>query len=179
MAHQEQFNFILKIKNQYPEYFRRKQVLEIGSLNINGSVRMLFERCHYTGIDVGEGPGVDIVCPGQLYNAPDKTYDVVLSAECFEHNPSWLETFQNMIRMCKSSGLVLFTCATYGRPEHGTTRSTPNCSPLTVDLQWDYYKNLGIIDFIEVIDFNKHFSIYQFESRNISPQDLYFAGFKR
>ena len=139
---------------------------------------MLFERCHYTGIDVGEGPGVDIVCPGQLYNAPDKTYDVVLSAECFEHNPYWLETFQNMIRMCKDGGLVFFTCATYGREEHGTTRSSPEASPLTVGLNWDYYKNLGQMDFMNIINFNKHFQYYQFESRNVVPQDLYFAGLK-
>ena len=38
-------------------------VLEIGSLDINGSVRPMFKpfQLTYTGIDMQEGPGVDIV----------------------------------------------------------------------------------------------------------------------
>ena len=119
MAHPEQREFILKVKEKYPEFFKGKKVLDIGSLDINGSARDFFDDCDYTGIDVGEGKGVDIVCPGEEWDAPDQTYDVVLSAECFEHNPNWLETFRNMMRMCKPGGLVFFTCATHGREEHG------------------------------------------------------------
>ena len=77
MAHPEQRDFILKVKEKYPEFFKGKKVLDIGSLDINGSARDFFEDCDYTGIDVGEGKGVDIVCPGEEWNAPDQTYDVV------------------------------------------------------------------------------------------------------
>ena len=88
-----------------------RKVLEVGSLDINGTVRIFFDNCDYTGLDLGEGKGVDLIEEGQNYDAPDETYDTVLSTECFEHNPYWKETFLNMIRLCKKNGLVFFTCA--------------------------------------------------------------------
>ena len=39
MAHPEQREFILKVKEKYPEFFKGKKVLDIGSLDINGSAR--------------------------------------------------------------------------------------------------------------------------------------------
>lgn len=176
MAHIEQRVFIQKIKFLYSDFFQSKSVLEIGSLNINGTIRDFFTDCEYIGIDVGEGKDVDIVCPGQDYDAPDKSFDVVCSTECFEHNPYWLETFNNMIRMCKDGGMVFFTCATTGRPEHGTTRTTPQNSPFTS--QWNYYKNLEASDFTSVINFDNIFDDYIFET-NPYTCDLYFYGIKK
>lgn len=177
MAHKEQMHFIQKIKDQHPSFFIDKKVLEVGSLNINGTLRDFFNSCDYTGIDVGEGSGVDIVCSGENYDAPDESYDVVCSAECFEHNPSWLETFKNMIRLCKEDGFIFFTCATTGRAEHGTARTTPGCSPLTVEMGWDYYQNLTEKNFTDEINFDNYFSYYEFEVNNQS-HDLYFFGIK-
>ncbi len=59
--HQEVLDFLLKTKNKYPEYFKKKRVLELGSLNINGSPRGFFEDCEYIGVDRQAGNGVDIV----------------------------------------------------------------------------------------------------------------------
>lgn len=178
MAHPQQRDFINGLKIQYPDFFVNKKVLEVGSLNINGTVRDFFDDCDFTGLDLGEGPGVDIVCPGQDYDAPARTYDVVCSAECFEHNPYWVETFKNMMRLCKRKGLIFFTCATEGRPEHGTTRTSPESSPLTISVGWDYYRNLTEADFRNEIDFDKSFGSYEF-SVNMSNFDLYFWGFKK
>lgn len=178
MAHPQQRNFIVGLKNQYGDFFKDKKVLEVGSLNINGTIRDFFENSDYTGIDVGEGPGVDIVCQGQDYDQPDESYDVVCSGECFEHNPYWLETFENMIRLCKKGGLVFFTCATEGRPEHGTARTSPDSSPLTVKLGWSYYRNLNESDFKEKLNFDDYFSSYEF-SIGHENFDLYFWGIKK
>jgi SAM-dependent methyltransferase len=178
MAHIQQKVFISELKNKYNHFFKNKKVLDVGSLDINGSMREFFEHCNYTGIDVGEGKGVDIVCQGQDYDAPDESFDVVCSAECFEHNPYWFETFENMIRMCKKGGLLFFTCATEGRPEHGTSRTTPDCSPLTVELGWTYYQNLTEQDLTERLNLDDHFSSYEF-SINSETCDLYFWGIKK
>jgi len=175
MSHSQQRDFVGKLKNHLPKYFNQKSVLEVGSLNVNGTLRDFFTECRYIGIDVSPGNEVDVVCEGQNYNAPDNTYDVVSSAECFEHNPYWFETFQNMIRLCKDGGLVFFTCATDGRPEHGTSKTTPLDSPLTVQLGWDYYKNLNENDFISKLNFDSYFSEYHFEV-NDESHDLYFWG---
>lgn len=178
MAHQEQRDFVDKLRKRFSKYFEYKKVLDVGSLNINGTIRDFFHECNYIGLDVDVGNGVDIVCEGQKYNAPDDSYDVVCSAECFEHNPFWLETFKNMIRLCKNNGLLFFSCATEGRPEHGTTRTSPQDSPLTVGLGWDYYRNLIEEDFRKEMNFDLYFSEYGFEVNNQS-HDLYFWGIVR
>jgi hypothetical protein len=59
--HDEAFAFVHKVAVMLPGYFLRKKVLEVGSLDINGSVRPLFTDCDYMGIDLGDGPGVDQV----------------------------------------------------------------------------------------------------------------------
>lgn len=61
MAHIQQFRFINFLRESMPNYFNSKKALEIGSLNINGSVRTFFTNCEYTGIDVAHGKDVDIV----------------------------------------------------------------------------------------------------------------------
>ena len=61
MSHSTQQDFILYTKNKFPNYFTNSKVLEVGSLDINGSMRSFFSECDYLGIDVGEGQGVDLV----------------------------------------------------------------------------------------------------------------------
>jgi SAM-dependent methyltransferase len=178
MAHPQQFFYIQKLKSNYPTYFTDKKVLEVGSLNINGTIRVFFNGCDYLGIDLGPGRGVDLVCEGQNLDHPDETYDTVCSCECFEHNPYWVETFNNMYRMTKPGGLVFMSCATTGRREHGTSRVSPQDSPLTIGKGWDYYKNLTAEDFIMNFDLGKMFSTYEFEIGGPVP-DLYFYGIKK
>lgn len=177
MAHAQQQNFMLYVKANFPEYFLNKSVLEIGSLDINGSVRTLFKNCNYLGVDLETGPGVDYVGQGQELTFPSNYYDTVISTECFEHNPFWIETFTNMIRMCKHSGLIIMTCATTGRPEHGTTRTSPSDSPFTSKI-WNYYKNLTEQDFTQHFDIANIFKQYKFTVEH-SSCDLYFYGITR
>jgi len=177
MAHPQQQNFVNSIKQKHPHFFSNKKVLEIGSYNINGTVRIFFENCEYTGIDLLQGNGVDIISFGHEYNAPNNSYDTLISCECFEHDMFYEKTFLNMIRMCKQEGLVVFTCATVGRPEHGTRRTTPGDS-LTSKIPelTDYYKNLVKEDFTKIIDFDDTFKSYEFITNDT---DLYFYGIKK
>lgn len=177
MSHPEQLVFVDQIKQRYPDFFKNTSVLEIGSLNINGSVRQFFEDCFYIGLDVAPGKDVDIVTLGHEFAAADESFDVVLSTECFEHDPHWQKTFLNMFRLCKKGGLVVFTCATTGREEHGTTNNLPDSSPLTIQLGWNYYRNLTEQDFY-LFNLHKRFSHYEF-SVNHEHHDLYFYGTKR
>lgn len=64
LAHDTQMWFFQNIKAFFPRFFDNVSVLEIGSLNINGTVREFFTNCNFTGIDIGPGPCVDIVIPG-------------------------------------------------------------------------------------------------------------------
>lgn len=170
MSHQQQLDFIKSVKDQLPEYFKGTKVLEVGSLNINGSVRQFFEPDQYIGCDLGEGAGVDIVCRGHELPYPNESFDVVISCECFEHDRHWEKTFQKMIDLVRKGGLVIFSCATIGRPEHGTTRTSPADAPFTND----YYRNLREEDFDQ---FKSSFNSYRF-SQCLRPRDLYFWGLK-
>jgi SAM-dependent methyltransferase len=170
MSHQAQLDFVAGLKQRFPEYFRKGRVLEIGSLDINGSVRQFFEDCDYTGVDLGEGKGVDLVARGEELDYFDGNFTVCLSCECFEHNPEWAATLRNMIRM--SCGLVFFSCATTGRPEHGTRRTSPQDAPFC----GDYYRNLTEDDVRQEVDLSA-FKVYEFIS-NDKAHDLYFWGIK-
>jgi len=166
VSHQSQIDFVDGVKAKFPEYFSYNKVLEIGSLDINGSVRQFFANCDYIGVDLGEGKGVNLIAKGEELDFPANSFDVVISCECFEHNPNWVATFNNMARMC--SGLMIMTCATTGRPEHGTTRTSPADAPFC----GDYYKNLTEQDIKDNCDFSK-FIEYGFSTCD-SPADLYF-----
>jgi len=175
MSHPSQQNFVKSCQEKYPQYFHNNRVLEVGSLNINGTVRDFFTSCEYIGIDVAPGANVDLVCQGQDYRS-DCVFDTTISCECLEHNPYWLETFQNMINLVRSQGMVIMTCATTGRQEHGTPRTTPNDSPLTTSLGWTYYRNLTEQDFTQFIDFDQVFDVYEFRVQGL---DLFFWGIKK
>jgi SAM-dependent methyltransferase len=177
MAHQEQAEWCKLVKHAHPEFFIGTKVLDIGSLDINGNNRYLFEQCDYTGIDIGDGPNVDLVIKGHLHRTDiNNCYDVVISTECFEHDEYWELTLKNVINnLLKDGGLFLFSCAAIGRPEHGTKKTSPKDSPFTTD----YYRNLSEDDIRSVLDCDKIFSNYKFKTRTEFPQDLYFYGIKK
>jgi SAM-dependent methyltransferase len=175
MSHHQQLSFIKKTKDHFPEYFRGCSVLEVGSLNINGTVRIFFnDNKSYLGIDLIEGKDVDLVCPGNELDHADGAYDTTISTECFEHDSHWKETFANMYRMTRSGGILMFTCASEGRHEHGTTRTSPADSPATND----YYRNLVQADFEGEFNIEDMFSKHLFEY-NPETCDLYFWGIKK
>lgn len=177
MAHPEQRDFMLSIKSKFPDKFVDCRVLDIGSLDINGNNRYLFHRYKYVGVDIGPGRNVDVVCRGHEYK-DSEPFDIVISSECFEHDEFWNLTIQNAIDLLKPGGLFLFSCATTGRPEHGTRRSHPQDSPFTSLLDNDYYMNLTEKDVVDKIDMSQ-FSEYSFQARETWPQDLYFYGIKK
>jgi SAM-dependent methyltransferase len=176
MSHPSQLEFVGITKSLFADMFVGRKVLEIGSLDINGSVRGLFEKCDYTGLDIAPGPGVDEVCEGQKYAGESASFDVVVSCEVMEHNPYWEDTFKNMIRLLKPGGLMVMSCATGGRMEHGTTRSDPSSSPLTIGKGWEYYRNLSAKDIVGKVDFST-LSSWAFVT-NFDAWDLYFLGVK-
>lgn len=178
MAHPSQIEFFKKAKELMPQLFSGCRVLDVGSLDINGNNRYLFSDYTYTGVDIGEGKNVDVVCKAHKYKT-SKRFDVVISSECFEHDMFYRETLLNCIKLLKSGGLFIFSCASTGRPEHGTLRTRKDSSPHTTKIEeWsNYYKNLTEEDIRDVLDVNNIFCKYYFEY-NPYPGDLYFYGIK-
>jgi SAM-dependent methyltransferase len=177
MSHSQQRRFLATVAEFFPEFFVGSRVLEIGSLDVNGSARSFFTNCDYTGLDVAPGIGVDVVCGGHEYDAADGTFDIVLSMETMEHNPYWVDTVRNMLRLCRTGGTVLVSCASLGRPEHGTTRSDPGSSPLTVGLGWDHYRNLSEAELRRTVVSARHQVLVRYWT-NWQTHDLYMAAVK-
>jgi len=65
------------------------RVLDVGSYDVNGCMRSLFDGTdiEYVGLDIEAGPNVDIVM-NDAYNwdnVPNESFDFVISANAFEH----------------------------------------------------------------------------------------------
>lgn len=178
MAHPEQQNFILSVKQLFPSNFSDVRVLDVGSLDINGNNRIFFDStCHYLGLDIGFGKNVDVVCRCHEFK-DTHGFDTIISTECFEHDEFWTESIKNIINLLKSDGLFVFSCAADGRQEHGTQRTSPQDSPFTCAIN-DYYHNLSKEEFEEKIEPKKYFSKFSIEQIKTWPQDLYFWGIKK
>lgn len=180
MAHQQQQNFCNSVKEKFPKFFDGKFVVDIGSLDINGNNQYLFTNSGYIGVDLFSGRNVDICSKGHELGLPDESVDVVISTECFEHDSHYEKTIKNIYRMLKPGGLFVFSCATTGRREHGTRRTTPEDAPFIQSLgEWaDYYKNLNESDIRAIFDIDSAFASYEFSSQH-ETHDLYFWGVKK
>lgn len=97
------------------------KVLEIGSLDINGSVREYFtDAKEYTGIDMEAGFGVD-----KVLNAHDilkvwkpNTFDIILCLETLEHDNAFWETIEIIKKALKKTGFLIVSTPTFGFPLH-------------------------------------------------------------
>ena len=177
MAHFQQLQFVAMASRHMTASWAGLSVVEIGSADVNGSIRPFFAGSEYSGVDLAPGPGVEIVASGDEVALPDGSVDLAISCECFEHNPKWRETFVNMHRMTKPGGVVAVTCASRGRLEHGTTRTRPAESPGTIARGWDYYRNLNREDFERRLPLATLFERHAFFRNGVS-KDLYFLGRK-
>lgn len=181
--HAEIRTFLQEVKSKFPDFFQNKNILEVGSLDINGSPREYFDNCNYTGVDIGSGKGVDIIKPIHeffpvivendtvLYDNP-ALYDAVVSTEMLEHDIHWEKSLKKMVELLKPGGLFILTCAGPKRPEHGTKATDTFSSPYTTD----YYRNISVEDFIQHVP-RKEFSTYII-SYGRGGEDLLFYGVK-
>jgi len=179
--HKQAIDFMNFAKSIFFDYFINKRVLDVGSADINGNNRVFFENCDYNGNDVIGGRNVTIVSKTKDLPFEDSSFDTIVSTECFEHDPEYKESLLKIYKMLRPNGLLCFTCASTGRPEHGTRRTSPLDSFGTIgnfeDMQ-DYYKNLTENDIDEVLDLNKSFSNWDLYY-NSESSDLYFVGIKK
>jgi SAM-dependent methyltransferase len=103
-----------------PEIVTGKHVLEVGALNVNGSLRAHVEALKpatYHGIDIQPGPGVDlVVSPNNEMG--DRAFDLIICTEMLEHAPDWRAAVANMKQALKPGGWLLLTTRSVGFPFH-------------------------------------------------------------
>lgn len=105
-----------------PVVLAGKSVLEVGSYDVNGSVRPYVQpHCAtYLGIDMRNGPGVDKVCNvSSLVSSFGKGFvDILITAEMLEHVEDWRAAVFNMKAALKPGGILILTTRSYGFPLH-------------------------------------------------------------
>jgi len=87
-----------------------KVVIELGSQNVNGSVRPIFNNdptITYTGVDYVPGNGVDVILTDP-YKLPfeDSSADFIITSSCFEHIEMFWVMYLELIRILKPGGLL-------------------------------------------------------------------------
>jgi SAM-dependent methyltransferase len=127
-------------------------ILDIGSYDVNASYRPLFNKpaWSYRGVDIAEGPNVDVVLKS-VYEFPfaaDST-DVVVSGQTFEHVEFFWLTWQEMVRVLKPGGHLILIAPSRGQ-EH---RYPVDC--------WRFYPDgfraLGKLGHLEVLEVHTSF----------------------
>jgi SAM-dependent methyltransferase len=181
--HREATHFIEWVKAILPFAFYYRSVLDVGGGDINGNNKYLFTwddgNEKYECNDIGDAPNATVVCATKDLPFTPQSFDTIISTECFEHDAEYAESMRKIVDMLKPGGMFVFTCATTGRPEHGTRRTTPGQSWGTISGNAhfsDYYKNLTIDDVKAAIDLDVTFESWRSYKMNC---DLYFLGIKK
>jgi SAM-dependent methyltransferase len=103
--------------------FADKDVLEVGSFIVNGSVRPLvnvFGPRSYLGVDRVVGAGVDRVVDAEELTAQldSNCADVLISTEMLEHCDDWRRCIREMVAALRPGGLLLITTRSEGFVYH-------------------------------------------------------------
>ena len=106
-----------------PEDVHGRAVIEVGSLDVNGSVRPLVEALRpasYLGVDMQPGPNVDQVCDATELVARfgAEAFDLLISTEVLEHVRDWRRVISQFKRMVKPGGRLLVTTRSRGFAYH-------------------------------------------------------------
>ena len=111
--------FVENYASKYPS--EKIKVLDVGSYDVNGSYKEYFnsDKFEYVGLDMAEGPNVDIALenPYHWKEIDTDSYDIVISGQAFEHIEFFWLTMAEMARVLKQDGLMCII-APNGFEEH-------------------------------------------------------------
>lgn len=165
--HAEAFAFVATTAR---EYRACAPIYEIGSRNINGSVRGLFlDGAPYIGIDLVSGPSVDLVADAATYTPPYPPCTVVC-CEVLEHTHEAAAIVAQAAAVLQMGGLLIITAAGEGRAPHSATDGGPI-------RHGEYYRNLNAGELQRWAEAAGIETLKMVQSEQ--PADVYYVGRKR
>lgn len=92
--------------------------IEIGSYNVNGSVRDIVDIA--VGVDLRNGPCVDLVCPVEdlLSHFSPCSFDACISTDTLEHVSDWKGFVKTTWELVKENGWLVITMASLKKGKH-------------------------------------------------------------
>ncbi len=118
--HTSSLNHMADLVGRYLDPALPLEVLDIGSYDVNGCYKPLFDKpgWKYQGCDQAEGPNVDFVLtdPYRL-PLPPGSLDLVISGQAFEHVEFFWISFLEMTRVLRPGGMIFLIAPSRG-PEH-------------------------------------------------------------
>jgi SAM-dependent methyltransferase len=112
-------NSALRIGGKFfANYFTqgKKEILEIGAYDVNGTLRLKQPiGSNWTGVDIENGPGVDLVVkPAEKLPFDDNSFDLVVATSVFEHDPAFWKTLREMARVVREDGVLFISAPSNG-----------------------------------------------------------------
>lgn len=109
-----------KLITKYLDVDKKLSILDVGSYDVNGTYKKFFNYLtwEYIGIDIEEGPNVDVVAKAPYNWGIDQQFDVVISGQCIEHVPDVKLWFQELDKVVKVGGLVFLIAPNNNQAEH-------------------------------------------------------------
>jgi SAM-dependent methyltransferase len=136
-----------------------RQVLEVGSYNINGNSKQFFVElgAAYTGIDIRRGPDVDVLCDitddiGSVMSAlGSRDFDLAICMNVLEHLYDPHAALINLTRLVRRGGLILIVT-----PVVWDLHDWPHDY---VRLNPDFFREFAQRNALEIVDGTFEFSI--------------------
>jgi SAM-dependent methyltransferase len=105
----------------FDKYFSigMNRVLEVGSLDVNGSLRKWKPAdVEWIGVDIEPGKGVDVIVqPHERLPFPDDHFDLVVATSVFEHDTAFWKTMAEIARVA-NDGAYIYISAPSNGPIH-------------------------------------------------------------
>ena len=135
--HKSSYEKMKWFKDKYLKNKEYLKILDIGSLDTKGdnfNYKAIFSHdgWEYIGLDFKKGHNVDLLVE-DIYNlleVPDRSCDVVISGQLFEHLQFFWITMSEIDRILKPGGLCCIIAPSNG-PKHGSAKH--DCYRFSVD----------------------------------------------
>jgi predicted SAM-dependent methyltransferase len=98
---------------------KQDNVLEVGSLDVNGNIRNLFSGA-YVGLDMRDGNNVDVVCNGHdlVKQFGKEQFDLVICIDTLEHDDAFWVTVEQMKKVLRKGGWLILGVPSRRCPLH-------------------------------------------------------------
>jgi len=104
------------VENQVKMKNIKGKCLDIGSLDVNGTLKDLFD--DYLGMDMRDGKNVDVIANSHDIPFEDSSFDIVTCVEMLEHDDNPFQTMKEIHRVLRDGGWAIIAASGINFPKH-------------------------------------------------------------